>query len=134
MYSINYMSEKFDLPLSTIRYYEEIGLLENVVHQGNRRVFSDEHIDRLNAIECFKKARLSLDDIKKFFEYEKDMASNSSKILEMMESQEKETQAELEKLKAGLEHLQKKVKYYSCVNEAVLEGREIPKWNDIIAE
>lgn len=132
MYSINDMSQMFDLPLSTIRYYEEIGLIENVVHEGNKRIFNDEHIDRLNAIECFKKARLSLDDIKKFFEYEKDMTSNSQKILEMMKNQEKETQAELEKLKAGLEHLQKKVKYYTCVDEAVSQGKEIPKWEDVV--
>ena len=33
----------------------------------------DTHIDRLEAIECFKKARLSLEDMKQFFEYEKNI-------------------------------------------------------------
>ena len=56
-YSISDLSKKFDLPASTIRYYEKIGLLENVEHANSyRRVYNDSHIDRLNAIECFKKA------------------------------------------------------------------------------
>ena len=60
-YSITDLSKKFDLPASTIRYYEKIGLLENVEHANSyRRVYNDSQIDRLNAIECFKKALLHL--------------------------------------------------------------------------
>lgn len=133
MYSIKEMSQKFGLPASTIRYYEEIGILENVEHvNGYRRTYDDSHVDRLNAIECFKKARLSLDSIKKFFEYEKDIQSNSQKIVEMMDAQKKETEKELENLKAGLAHIEKKIKYYSAVDKAVKEGKKIPSWHDII--
>ena len=91
-YSITDLSKKFDLPASTIRYYEKIGLLENVEHANSyRRVYNDSHIDRLNAIECFKKALLPLDEIKRFFTYEKNMKANSDKILEMMKNQEAKT-------------------------------------------
>ena len=77
-YSITDLSKRFDLPASTIRYYEKIGLLENVEHANSyRRVYNDSHIDRLNAIECFKKALLPLDEIKRFFTYEKNMKANS---------------------------------------------------------
>ena len=73
-YSITDLSKKFNLPASTIRYYEKIGLLENVEHVNSyRRIYNDSHIDRLNAIECFKKALLPLDEIKLFFAYEKNM-------------------------------------------------------------
>ena len=67
-YSITDLSKKFNLPASTIRYYEKIGLLENVEHVNSyRRVYNDSHIDRLNAIECFKKALLPPDEIRLFF-------------------------------------------------------------------
>ena len=72
------------------------------------RIYTDEHIDRLSAIECFKKARLPLSDIKKFFEYEKDIEANSDNILTMMRQQEEQTQAEIDSLLSGLAHLQKK--------------------------
>lgn len=132
-YTIKDMSVKFNLPSSTIRYYEEIGLLEDVEHlNGYHRIYNNLHVDRLNAIECFKKARLPLEEIKAFFEYEKDIKRNSKKILEMMKNQKEKTLSELEKLKAGLEHIEKKIKYYSVVDEAVKKKKRIPSWNEII--
>ena len=135
MYSIKDMSEKFNLPASAIRYYEEIGLLENVEHKnGYHRIYDESHVDRLNAIECFKKARLPLKKIKLFFEYEKDMKNNSQKIVEMMNAQKKETEKEIKNLKAGLAHLEKKIKYYSIVDEAVKSGKKIPSWQEVIGK
>ena len=131
--SITDLSKKFDLPASTIRYYEKIGLLENVEHANSyRRVYNDSHIDRLNAIECFKKALLPLDEIKLFFTYEKNMKANSEKILEMMKKQEVKTIESMEALQAGLDHLQKKIRFYTLVNEAVKNNTPMPSWDDVI--
>jgi len=131
-YSITDLSKIFDLPASTIRYYEKIGLLENVEHANSyRRIYNDSHIDRLNAIECFKKALLPLDEIKLFFIYEKNMKANSEKILEMMKRQEVRTAESIEALKAGLDHLQKKIRFYTLVNEAVKNNTPMPSWNDM---
>ena len=131
-YSITDLSKKFDLPASTIRYYEKIGLLENVEHANSyRRVYNDSHIDRLNAIECFKKALLPLDEIKRFFTYEKNIKANSEKILEMMKKQELKTIESMEALQAGLDHLQKKIRFYTLVNEAVKNNTPMPSWNDV---
>ena len=130
-YSITDLSKKFNLPASTIRYYEKIGLLENVEHVNSyRRVYNDSHIDRLNAIECFKKALLPLDEIRLFFTYEKDMKANSEKILDMMKKQEIRTAQSMEALQAGLDHLHKKIRFYTKVNEAVKNNTPIPKWSD----
>lgn len=133
MYTIKEMSEKFELNASTIRYYEEIGLLEDVEHKDKyHRIYTDAHVDRLAAIECFKRARLPLDDIKQFFEYEKNISSNSTKILEMMKKQEDRTQNEIENLMSGLKHIQKKIKYYSAIDEAIKSNSPLPSWEEII--
>ncbi|MCR5010796.1 MAG: MerR family transcriptional regulator [Lachnospiraceae bacterium] len=107
-YTITDLSKRFDLPASTIRYYEKIGLIENVEHVNSRRFYNDSHIDRLNAIECFKKALLPLDEIRLFFAYEKDMGANADKILDMMKAQELKTTEAIEAMEAGLAHLQKR--------------------------
>lgn len=133
MYTIKDMTEKFGLKASTIRYYEEIGLLNDVEHKDTyHRVYNDSHIDRLSAIECFKKARLPLEDIKQFFEYEKDITANSGKIVDMMKQREESTKVEIENLVSGLQHIQKKIKYYSAVDEAIKNHTPIPSWNEII--
>ena len=134
-YTITEISKMFDLPASTIRYYEKIGLLENVEHlDSQRRVYNDAHVDRLNAIECFKKALLPLDEIKLFFTYEKDMSANSDKIIEMMREQEEKTKESMEALKAGLAHLQKKIHFYSLVSEAVKNNAPLPIWEEVYPE
>ncbi len=130
-YSITDLSKQFNLPASTIRYYEKIGLLENVEHVNARRFYNDSHIDRLNAIECFKKALLPLSEIKLFFNYEKEMETNSDKILEMMKAQEAKTIESIEILQAGLDHLQKKIRFYTLVSEAVNYKTPLPRWDDV---
>lgn len=133
MYTITEISKKFNLPTSTIRYYEKIGLLEGVEHKnGYHRVYNDSHVDRLQAIECFKKALLPLNEIREFFEYEKDIASNSDTVLEMMQNQKDKTIEAMQSLQAGLEHIEKKVKYYTLVNEAIQAGKTIPTWADVM--
>lgn len=132
-YTISDLSRMFQLSTSTLRYYEKIGLLENVVHENAyRRIYNDSHVDRLSAIECFKKALLPLDEIKVFFAYEKDMVSNSEKILDMLKVQEIKTQENIQNLEAGLNHLQKKIRYYNLINEAVQNNTALPKWDDIV--
>lgn len=131
-YSITELSKIFNLPASTIRYYEKIGLLENVEHiNAYRRVYDDAHIDRLVAIECFKKALLPLDEIKRFFIYEKDIVTNSDNILNMMKAQEEATTKAMKNLDDGLKHVQKKVRYYTMVNEAVKNNTPLPSWDDV---
>ena len=130
-YTISDLSKQFNLPASTIRYYEQIGLLENVEHINTRRFYDDSHIDRLNAVECFKKALLPLEDIKLFFAYEKDMGKNAENILDMMKAQESKTMDAIEAMQSGLAHLQKKIRFYSLVSEAVSNNTPMPRWEDV---
>lgn len=46
------------------------------------------------------------------------MSAKSEKILEMLKSHEIKTEESLEALQAGISHLQKKIWYYTLVNDA----------------
>ena len=49
-YTIREMSERFGLPASTLRYYEEIGLLTDVIHtESKKRIYTQQHISASNA-------------------------------------------------------------------------------------
>lgn len=134
-YTIKEISQISQLPASTIRYYEEIGLLENVVHIDRyHREYSDEHVNRLASIQCFKKGRMSLDDIRKFYEYEEDMEHNAENIIELMKAREADTLAEIEAMQSGLEHIQKKITYYTAITEALKNNTPFPSWNELFNE
>ena len=60
-YTIREMSERFGLPASTLRYYEEIGLLTDVIHtESKKRIYTQQHIDCMTAILCFKRTGLAI--------------------------------------------------------------------------
>lgn len=63
----------FGLPASTLRYYEEIGLLPAVEKtKANQRIYTEEHIGRLGAIRCFKETGMSMAKLLEFFTYEEE--------------------------------------------------------------
>ena len=60
-YTIREMSERFGLPASTLRYYEEIGLLTDVIHtESKKRIYTQQHINCMTAILCFKRTGLPI--------------------------------------------------------------------------
>jgi len=61
---INEVARRFGVPASTIRYYEERGLLDPVSRRSGRRWYGDAELRRLAVIRYWQRAGLmSLDDI-----------------------------------------------------------------------
>ena len=57
MYTIGQVSTIFDLPVSTLRYYDKEGFFPNLERKGNIRYFSDNELEALRIIECLKKSQ-----------------------------------------------------------------------------
>lgn len=62
-YTISDLAEEFDISPSTIRFYEEKGLLSPERSQGNQRVYSQKHRMRLKLILRGKRFGATLDEI-----------------------------------------------------------------------
>ena len=81
-YNIREIGQIFDVPSSTLRYYEELGILPEVKRDEHKqRVYTDEHIDRLQAITCFKRTGLPMSKIHDFFEYAENLRDNIDKVV-----------------------------------------------------
>ncbi|MBU2875940.1 helix-turn-helix domain-containing protein [Marinobacter salexigens] len=57
------VAKRSGVPASTLRFYEEKGLISSVGRQGLRRVFRDNILDRLALIALGRSAGFSLDEI-----------------------------------------------------------------------
>ena len=66
MYTIGQVSEMFDLPVSTLRYYDKEGLFPELNRTSGIRQFSENEIEALRVIECLKKTGLQKKEINKF--------------------------------------------------------------------
>ena len=65
--SVGELSRRSGVPASTIRYYEEEGLIPRPVRAGGRRLFEESALDRLLLVECAKEAGFSLREIHELF-------------------------------------------------------------------
>jgi len=60
---IGAVAEQTGLPVSTLRFYEEKGLIRSIGRNGLRRVFSNDILERLALITLGQSAGFSLDEI-----------------------------------------------------------------------
>lgn len=64
---ISEVAKRCGVPASTLRYYEEKGLIRSIGRRGLRRLFAPEVIERLALISMGSLAGLSLDEIARMF-------------------------------------------------------------------
>ena len=130
-YNIREIGQIFDVPSSTLRYYEELGILPEVKRDEHKqRVYTDEHIDRLQAITCFKRTGLPMSKIHDFFEYAENLRDNIDKVVDMMENHEKYIVDQMEKMQQDLDHIRQKVRLYNGIKKAIEKDEPWPCFDD----
>ena len=107
-YTIRQVATQFHMQPSTLRYYEDQGLLTNVERtETGQRIYEDCHIDRLRAICCFKNAGMTIDDLKKFFVYESNEPEHIDEILDLLESRRESLDEQRRALNEAAMHVQR---------------------------
>ncbi|ORE85965.1 MerR family transcriptional regulator [Oceanococcus atlanticus] len=64
---ISQVARQSGLPASTLRYYEDKGLIRSLGRHGLRRVFGPQILDQLALISLGRAAGFSLDEIRQMF-------------------------------------------------------------------
>ncbi|AGF58719.1 DNA-binding transcriptional MerR regulator [Clostridium saccharoperbutylacetonicum] len=112
-YTINEVSKITNLSKPTIRYYEDIGLLQNITRDKNNiRLFSDNQVMRLRMIQCMRSTGMGIDMIRHYIglsnEDETDLKERYSIVLE----QEEILLAKKEEIKKQLSFIEHKKQNY----------------------
>ena len=78
LYTVGEIAKVLGIPASTLRYYDQEGLLPFVERSsGGIRMFTDKDYEWLKVIACLKKSGLSIKNIKAFI----DMAARGDESL-----------------------------------------------------
>jgi len=89
-YSIGEVAQKVDMSLRTIRYYEELGLLNSVKRvDGGKRIYTDVDVRRLKFIKRLKVLGLSLSEMQELediWSMEKKNERVLKRLLEILDS------------------------------------------------
>ena len=121
MYTIGQVAEMFDLPISTLRYYDKQGLFPQLTRESGIRKFSDNEIEALRVIECLKKSGLEIKDIKLFMEWCAEGSATYSNRFELIQKQKEHVEAEIQQMHKTLDMLRYKCWYYT---QAMNDGNE----------
>ncbi len=130
-YSIADVAKKFEINSSTLRYYEEMGLIKDVKRNSSGyREYTNDHIGKLEAIGCFKRAGMSISEIQSFFKYEDDIDDNIDDMIALLENRREKMLDDFKELFDAYSHILRKLDYYGEMDMAVKEKRDKPKWSD----
>ncbi|MGL5978178.1 MAG: MerR family transcriptional regulator [Erysipelotrichaceae bacterium] len=121
MLTIGEVSKMFQLPISTLRYYDQEGLLPNLMRVSGQRMFNEANLESLHMIECLKASGLGIREIKQFMTWcaqgKETYALRKQLFVDQLDQVEEQIAA-LEEVKRTLEY---KCWYYE---EALKQGNE----------
>ena len=121
MYTIGQVSEIFNIPISTLRYYDKEGLFPSMQRQSGIRQFGETEVEALRIIECLKASGLEIKDIKKFMELCVEGPATYARRKELFETRKAAVEAEMIQLQKTLDMLKFKCWYYEM---AIHDGNE----------
>lgn len=121
MYTIGQVSELFDIPISTLRYYDKEGLFPDMQRVAGIRKFSEKELEALRIIECLKKSGLEIKDIKRFMQWCTQGSETYPQRRELFLQQKKHVEEEIQRLNQVLDLLTFKCWYYE---QAIQDGNE----------
>lgn len=121
MYTIGEVSQMFNIPISTLRYYDKEGLLPDLERVSGIRKFNDKALESIHVIECLKKSGLEIKDIKEFMKWCSLGSKTYPQRREIFFRQKNVVEAEILKLEKVLDMIKFKCWYYE---QAVADGSE----------
>lgn len=122
-YTIKEVSEMMHLPISTLRYYDKMGLLPGLERkESGYRVFSDGDIEMLKIIDSFKKAGLQIKDIQNYLALAFKGESTLEERYQIFLRQEEVLEEKITELQQALKVTRKKISYYETALQAGSES------------
>ena len=121
MYTIGQVSQMFNIPISTLRYYDKEGFFPNLKRLSGIRRFGEQDIEALKVIECLKESGLELKDVKQFIKWATKGSSTYKNRKELFEKRKIAVEQEIKKLQKTLNILEYKCWYY---DKAIKDGTE----------
>lgn len=112
MYTIGQVSKMFDIPVSTLRYYDKEGLFPNLKRAGSIRQFDEDELELLRIIDCLKKTGLEIKDIKKFVSMVQEGPASYADRKALFEARRAQAEEEIARLQKALAMVRFKCWYY----------------------
>ena len=130
MYTIGQISSMFNIPVSTLRYYDKEGLFPDIQRNSGIRKFTDKEIETLHVIECLKKSGLELKNIKQFMKWCSQGRETYGQWHSLFLKQKEAVEAEIQRLQKALDMIRFKCWYY----EQAIKDQSEDRLNEMLPD
>ncbi len=111
----------FNIPVSTLRYYDKEGLFPSIKRESNIRKFDNSELETLRIIDCLKKSGMEIKDIRRYMELCSKGNSTYPERKALFDKQRESVENEIKRLEKTLDMLKFKCWYY---DRAIADGNE----------
>ena len=130
IYTSKEISEKTAISIPTLRYYEQIGLLDRVERaiNGHRR-YSDDDVRRIDFLKRLRATGMSISEMHHYVELYRAGDSTLSERLVILEAHRRAIQAQMDTLADTVTFLDMKIARYRQQQHDIEQDDFISKWN-----
>lgn len=113
-YSISEVAVRFNIPQSTIRYYEKQGLLPLIQRDdAGRRLFSEDQMALFETVLCLKNTNMPISSIKQYIDWVVEGDSTIELRLEMMKNHKRAVLEEISLMRESIKGIDVKIERYT---------------------
>ena len=125
-YTIQQMAEQTGLTRYTLRYYEDIGLLDSVARASNgHRRYSEADLNRILMLMRLRKTNMSLEDMKHFIALYRAGSATATERREMLEAHRRVVTEQIEELREIRRFIDYKIGLYTEEEQTYHEQYEV---------
>lgn len=124
-YKISEISKLYGISVDSLRYYEELGVLEPRRGENNYRIYSLKDISKLNIIRDLRALDFSMQQIKDYLDNH-----NLDKTLEILYEEQRRLQERMNKLEQRGRMINERVKVISATSEIKTGEFKVVKFPD----
>lgn len=113
-YTITQTSHKTGLSAYTLRYYEQIGLIDPVERAANgHRRYSDDDFGRIQLIVKLRDTGMSLEDMLQFVQFYREGDDSGEERYAMLSAHREQVKQQIESLQDTLDYIDQKLSWYA---------------------
>ena len=99
--------------LDTLRYYERIGLLDDVGRTSSgRRVYRDDHLEWLGILHCLRQTGMPVREMRRYAELAREGPQTEAERLRILDEHRTAVLAMIGDLRRALAVVEEKIAYY----------------------
>ena len=126
IYTIQQVADQTGLTSYTLRYYEDIGLLDPIARAANgHRRYSEADLNRIMMLMRLRKTNMSLDDMKYFIGLYREGSATAAERREMLEAHRQVITEQIEELCEIQRFIDYKIGLYTEEEQAHNEQHEV---------